>query len=275
MALMDIVGKLVKAPAHQVLGGPTRNKARALAPLHGSNQAQLAESLEKRLDAGLRSVSVPLILPPGPTKGRRFYRDVRRLLEQLRKVSEGKVDFVLDCGGQLSPAEATLLAQELETFHLLWLDEPCGTVQNAALAGVSEETVTPIGLGRGVYDNSEFQDYLRLGAVDVLRPDIRRWGVTPLRKVAALAETYYVAIAPRHSGGPIATAAALQVAAAIPNFYLVEIPLPLHDDDLQMRRQLAGNELENVKDGFLALPQGSGLGLQVNRDMLERYKVDL
>ena len=55
--------------------------------------------------------------------------------------------------------------------------------------------------------------------MDVLQPDVRRWGVTPLRKVAALAETYYVAIAPRHSGGPIATAAALQVAAAIPNFY--------------------------------------------------------
>ena len=79
MALIDIMGKLAKAPAHQVLGGPTRNKARALASLYGSNQTQLVESLKQRLDTGLRSVSVPLILPPGPTKGHRFYRDVRRV----------------------------------------------------------------------------------------------------------------------------------------------------------------------------------------------------
>jgi galactonate dehydratase len=140
---------------------------------------------------------------------------------------------------------------------------------------MSVETATPIGLGRRVEDNAEFQDLLRLSAVDVMRPDIRRWGVTAMRKLAALAETYYVALAPRHAGGPIATAAALQVAAAIPNFFLLEIPRPLHNEDLQMRRELAGAALENVADGFLSLPTGSGLGVEVDRDTLERYRVQI
>lgn len=275
MALMDVLGKLSNAPTYEFLGGPTRTKARALTSLRGADEAQLIESLNRSMQAGFRAVSVPLVIPPGPTRGRRFYHDVRRLLERLRGVGKEQVDFVLDCGGQLTPAEATSLAIELESFHLLWLDEPCPRVQNTALAGVSAETATPVGLGHEIDDSSEFQELLRLDAVDVLRPDIRRWGITQLRKAAALGETYYVAIAPRNSGGPIATAASLQVAAAIPNFFLLEIPFPSDEEGLEMRRELAGEDLETVKEGFVALPRGPGLGLTINRQALDRYRVNL
>ena len=275
MALMDIMGKLTNAPTHQVLGGPTRNKARALAPLHGTTQLELVESLRQARECGFRSVSVPLPRSSRRTLGRRFYRDIRKLLEHLRDASDGQVDFVLNGGGQLTPAEATLLARELESFHLLWLDEPCGAIQNAALSGVSAETSTPIGLGRNVCDNFTFQDLLRSDAVDVIRPNILQWGVTSMRKAAALAETYYVAVAPTNSGGPIATAAALQVAAAIPNFFVLEIPLPANNADSQFRQLVAGADLEKVHDGFLSLPREPGLGVNVNSELTNRYKIEL
>ncbi|MBI3467338.1 MAG: mandelate racemase/muconate lactonizing enzyme family protein [Planctomycetes bacterium] len=275
MALLDVLGKLSNAPAYQFLGGPTRNKARAIAALRGTEEPQLIESLSRCIQAGFRCVSIPLIQPAGVARGRLSDQSIRRLLERLREAGRQEVDFVLDCGGRLTPAEAASLARELESFHLLWLDEPCRRDQDHALAAVSSESATPIGWGRDIEDNSEFQDLLRMDAVDVLRPDVRRWGISPLRKAAALAETYYVAIAPHNAGGPIATAAALHVAASIPNFFLLEVPFPVDDADLAMRRELAGADLEAVQEGFLSLPSGPGLGVSVDRQALERYRVTL
>jgi galactonate dehydratase len=275
MALMDILGKLSRAPVYELFGGPTRNKARALASLRGTTEQQLFESLQRSIQAGFRCVSVPLVLPTGAREGRGAYQPVRRLLERMREASKVEMDLVLDCGGRLSAAEATRLAQELETFHLLWLDEPCREFSHGVLAGVSAETVTPIGLGRDVENKAEFQDLLRAEAIDVLRPDIRRWGITELRKAAALAETYYVALAPRNSGGPIATAAALHLAASIPNFFLLEFPLPFAEEDLKVRSELSGADLETVQDGFVPLPRGPGLGVTVDRAALDRYRVKI
>ena len=272
MALHDVMGRLTNAPTHEVLGGPTRNKVRVMTPLHGSTDEQLIGSLERSIAAGYRTVSVPLLMPPGKASGQPFYDRVRQLLERMREVGGGEVDFALDCHGQLTPAEATSLGQTLEPFHLLWLDEPCHRVQLAALAGIAAETSTPLGLGLEVESNSEFQDLLRHDAIDLLRPDVQRWGISALRKVAALAETYYVALAVRNTGGPIASAAALQLAAAIPNLFAVEVPLPANDEDLAMRRGLAGSEFESVKDGFVALPTEPGLGLHMSRDLLQQFR---
>jgi galactonate dehydratase len=272
MALIDILGKTAGAPAYEVLGGPTREKARALAPLAGGSDAELMVSLERARQAGFRAVSVPLTLPSGPVRGRSFFAEIRQLLERMRAAAGEEVDFVLDCGGRTSPAEAESLAAELESFHVLWLDEPTAQRQQQSLGALAAATTTPLGWGRDVMANSEFQDLLRLDAIDVLRPEIGTCGVTQIRKAAALAETYYVAVAPAHRGGPIATAAALQVAASIPNFFIQEVPLPADDADLEMRRELAGN-LEQIAGGFLALPRGPGLGIAVNEEALEKYRL--
>jgi galactonate dehydratase len=105
----------------------------------------------------------------------------------------------------------------------------------------------------------------------VARPDILHFGITGSRRIAALAETYYVAVAPRHEGGPIATAAALHLAASLPNFFIQHIPLPAAAEDRAMRAQIAGGDLERVKDGFASLPNGPGLGVTVNEAVLEKY----
>jgi hypothetical protein len=93
------------------------------------------------------------------------------------------------------------------------------------------------------------------------------------RRIAALAETYYVAVAPRHEGGPIATAAALHVAASLPNFFIQHIPLAAGEEDRSLRAQLAGADLERVRNGFASLPSGPGLGITVNEAALERFHV--
>ena len=119
---------------------------------------------------------------------------------------------------------------------------------------------------------SVYQDLLREGIVDVLRPSIQRDGISGIRRIAAMAETYYVAVAPNHDGGPIGTAAALQLAAALPNFFIQNIPSPADDRDRKMRAELVSQPIETVRDGYLSLPNTPGLGITVNESALEKYK---
>ena len=89
--------------------------------------------------------------------------------------------------------------------------------------------------------------------------------------MAALAEPYYVAIAPRHNGGPVGTAAAIHLAASIPNFFIQQVPLPTAEEDRAMRREIVSLAIENNQGGFLELTKSPGLGITVNEAALEKY----
>lgn len=271
VASLDLIGKFSNAPVYQVLGGPTRYKARALAPLNGTSDASLLVSMKRAQAAGFRAVSVPLPPSVASNQGRGFVLAARKRLEALREAGGGMIELVLDAAGVLSPGDAANLASEFETFHLLWLDEPCGAVQMGTLRRLAEEKVTPIGFGRRIDEGGPFQDLLSEDAIDVLRPDVGLNGVTQIRRMAAIAETYYVAVAPFHDGGPVSTAAALHLAAAIPNFYIQQIPLPEAEEDRRMRAECTDGSVEVVTDGFAALPTGPGLGITVNERVLEKY----
>lgn len=265
MACLDITGKLAKAPLYEVLGGPTRHKARAATTLPSD------DALPSVRAAGFRAALVPLPAPPYRNQGQGWVKGVRRRLEQLRQAAGDDFDFVLDCNGVLTPGDAQMLAKELETFHLLWLEEPCSMVNLQAAAKISAESVTPVGFGRHVSQNHQFQELLRLGAIDLLRPPLRL-GITQIRKAAALAETYYTAVAPFHRGGPVATAAGLQLAASLPNFFLQEVPWPAAEQDRRMRAELVTTPVESVLNGYFPLPTGPGLGITLNPDALQKYR---
>jgi galactonate dehydratase len=153
----------------------------------------------------------------------------------------------------------------------LWFDEPCPVTNLEAVRKISGERVTPLGFGRGISDAGVFQALLREGLVDVVRPDIAQWGISGARRIAVLAEAYYVAIAPHHDGGPVATAAAIHLAASVPNFFIQHVPLPSDPKDREMRAAIVSGGLETPRDGFLQIPTGPGLGIQVNELALEKY----
>lgn len=271
MALLDILGRRAGAPVYQVLGGPTRNKVRALAPIEGATGDELRRRAEEALKAGYKALSVPLPGVEARHSSQAFVLAVRKRLEELRATTGPGVDFLLDGAASLAPADASSIAAALERFHLLWLDEPCTPLNLSALRKISDETVTPVGCGRALERAAEFQDLLREGLIDMLRPDICLHGVSAIRRIAALAETYYIAVAPFHSGGPIATAAAIHLAASLPNFFIQQIPLPADPKDRAMRAELTSGSIETPRDGFLPLLTGPGLGLRVDEEALKRY----
>lgn len=265
MAQLDLLARHTKAPLHQVLGGPTRNKVRAMALLEGS------AALERAQGSGFRAFVVPAPKGAWRNAGKAYVQEVATLMQRMRRAGGPAADFVLDGGGRLVPGDAQSIAAELEPIHLLWFDEPCAVSNLGAVRKISSETVTPLGFGRTLGAAGEFHDLLREECADILRPDLAVHGISQVRRIAAIAETCYTAVAPYHNGGPIATAAALHLAATLPNFFIQQIPTSPDANDQEMRKAIAG-EIENVRDGFAALPTEPGLGIQVNESALERYQ---
>jgi galactonate dehydratase len=273
IALMDLLGKTAKAPLYEALGGPTRTKARAMAVVAGGSTGEIRDAVMQAKAQGHRAFSIPLRMPAGMERGRSFYVQVRQMLDDLRAAAGEACDFVLDCGGQPTPGEALSIADRVEDFHLLWMDEPCNEVSAAARASISAVTVTPMGFGRNATRNSEFQNLLRENAIDVLRPDLTRNGVTNAKKAAAIGETYYVALCPFNRGGPIATAAGIHLAAALPNSFIQETPFSFDETDRRMRRDIAGGWDESPEEGWFKLLDGHGLGLAVDEAAIQKYVV--
>lgn len=261
LALLDVVGKATKAPVYRLLGGPTRNKARVLASVEPNG-------LEPAWNAGFRAFAVRIPTPSARNQGKAYQLAVKELADRIRQRGG---DFVLEGGGALTPGDAASTAATLETLHPLWFDEPCFISNQRTISKISDECVTPLGFGRGVTNAGVFQQLLRDGMVDVVRPELSIHGITGCRRIAALAEPYYVAVAPHHDGGPVATAAALHLAASLPNFFIQQMPNVTAEEDRRMRAELAGIDLEHVRDGFASLPSGAGLGVTVNETALEKY----
>jgi galactonate dehydratase len=272
VACLDILGKATRASVYEILGGPTRHKVRAMAVLAERPDGELRASVLAAKQEGFRAFSVPLTMPSGKERGRRFYTGIRSTLDGLRGAAGEECDFVLDCAGRTSPGEALSIADRLAGFHLLWMDEPCGELSATAQASISKGSAMPAGFGRGFTDVARFQDLLREDAVDVLRPALATHGLTAVRKAAAIAETYYVAVAPFHRGGPIGTAAGVHVCAALPNSFVQERPFSTNPADRQFRAAISGWD-EKPTDGFFPLTGRPGLGLAVDERALDAHTV--
>lgn len=271
MAMLDVLGKFTNAPAYQVLGGPTRNQARALARIEANSDDAVAAAVRQARAAGHRAFLIPVPAVHSTNHSATLVNATVRRLDRARSAAGEACDFVLDAAGKLTPGDAATLAAAFERLHLLWFDEPCPLSNLSAAAKIAGENVTPVGFGQFTAEAGVFQDLLRSDAVDVVRPDLSRHGITQVRRIAALAETYYVAVAPYHNGGPIATAAALNLAASLPNFFIQDVPYPAAEEDRRMRARLAGEATEAVNDGFLQLPRAPGLGVAVNESALTAF----
>jgi galactonate dehydratase len=271
VAALDILARLAQAPLYQLLGGPTRNKVRVFTSLVGARDDELVAALERSKAAGHRTFAFPAHQAPFRNSGQALVLAIRQRAEALRAAGGDGCDLILLGSGRLAPGDAAALATALERTYLLWFDEPCNTASLGALRKLADENVIPIGLGAGAADASYFQNLLREDAVDVIRPDLAVHGITGVRKIAALAEVYYVAVAPGHNAGPVTTAAALHLAASLPNFFIQHIPDPDAVQDREMRTSLTGGAGEAVQDGYVPLRNVPGLGVTIRPDALRKY----
>src|SRR5262245_19807471 len=197
---------------------------------------------------------------------RALLRSTVARVEAVRDAVGVDVDLMLDNHGQLAPGDAIELGRALAPFGLLFFEEPVPPDTPEALARVSAAQL-PLRLAtfERLFNKWDYRPVLQAGLVYVAQPDIcHAGGFTELRKIAAMAEASYIKIAPHNPNGPVATMASVHLAAAIPNFLILEMAQQALRDDVQ-RQALT------IDKGWAELPQRPGLGIELNDSVIAAH----
>ncbi len=261
-ALWDIKGKFFGVPVYKLLGGPTRNRVRTYAHMGGSTLNELIENAKKSVEEGFTVFKTgPTDGPVRPLDTSEFMDKVIHKIGSIREALPAHVDLAVDFHGRFTPAMSIRLIKELEQFRLLFVEEPVQCENVDALVTVARSTVIPIATGERLFTRWGFREILEKQAAAILQPDIcHAGGITEVRKIAAMAETYYCQIAPHNPLGPISLAAGLQVAASIPNFLCQE---QVHLGEGYIKQPF------KIRDGHIDLPTAPGLGIEVDEDFVK------
>ena len=204
------------------------------------------------------SVKETEYLPPD------VFERIREFLVAAREAGGPALGIAVDCHGRLSPKAAITLCRRVEDLDLLFLEEPIPPEHPEALAEVRRATTVPIAAGERWATIHGVREFLERRSVDVLQCDlVNCGGITGMRKIAALAEAQYVGLAPHNPNGPVATAMNLHLAAAIPNFLILETVGSCDDD--RLFGELTSPPLVR-RDGHGCLPTGPGYGISLRHD---------
>jgi galactonate dehydratase len=268
-AMLDLVSRARSVPIYQYLGGPVRYKARILAHLEGKTAAESAPSLERAKRQGFQAFTTAAPQRDAMIPLRTYIDVVRKHMTDMQALAGASAEWVLDGEGAMTPGDAASVAVALEPLHSVWFDEPTGVITQDALSKIVDESVMPIGLGRTITDIVGFQRLLASGSVNIVRPDLGLNSLIKIKRVAAIAETHYVAIAPFHNGGPVGALAGIHLNAALIHAYAQQIPVPASDRDAAMRAEITSGLKETGDKGFFALINRPGLGFDVNERALD------
>jgi galactonate dehydratase len=259
-ALWDLTGKWLNAPVHQLLGGAVRDRIRVYGHLDGETWGDYVESGRRNLRKGFTALKTTPFNAVRFMESPKFVDEVVNRVAALREAVGPALDLALDFHGRVSPAMAVRLCRALEPFHLFFVEEPCLPENVDALAEIARKTSIPIAAGERLFTRWGFREVLEKRAAAILQPDVSHCGgIFELRKIAALAETGYAAVAPHCPLGPIALAASLQADACTPNF-LCQEQVCLGEGYLKQPFVLQA--------GHLAVPTGPGLGIEVDEAAL-------
>ena len=256
MALWDIKGKALGVPVYELLGGPTRRRIRVYA------HANTPEKIRRFRRQGFTAfkTGVHKDRPARIVESPAFVRKVADHFASLREAGGDAVDIGIDFHGAISPQTAKLLIRALEPYQPMFIEEPVACQNVDVLADIARGTHLPIATGERIFTKWGFREILEKRAASILQPDLcHAGGITEVRLIAGMAEAYYAAIAPHNPLGPISLAAGLQLAAAIPNF-LCQEQVSLGDGYLKQPFR--------VRDGYVDLPRGPGLGIELDEDAL-------
>lgn len=264
-ALWDILGKSLGAPVHQLLGGAVRDEVRVYGWIGGDEPTAVAESAAQQVEAGLTAVKMNASGRIGRLPTRAETDGVVSRVAAVREVLGDSRDVAVDFHGRFGVAAARQVLPRLAPLHPLFVEEPVLPEYLHRLGDVVAASEVPIACGERLYSRTDVLPALTAG-IAVVQPDLSHaGGISEVRRIAALAETFDVLLAPHCPLGPIALAASLQVALATPNFLIQEQSIGIHyNTDAEL--------LDYVLDRApFAFPHGSiqrwekpGLGVEID-----------
>jgi galactonate dehydratase len=261
-ALWDLKGRSLNLPVWEMLGGRVRDKIRAYAWIGGDRPSEIADAAKARRDQGFSAVKMNATPEMDWIGTPKLFDEV---VDRVKAAQEAGVDVGLDFHGRVHRPLAKQLAKVLEPLGLLFIEEPLLSENPEGLRQIAAVTSIPIALGERLFSRWDFKPFFETGAVDIIQPDLSHaGGILEVRKIAAMAEAYDIAVAPHCPLGPLALASCLQIAACSPNVAIQEMSLGIHYNVGADLFSYCRDKQQLTPDGgYLAIPTGPGLGIDI------------
>jgi len=279
IALWDLVGKALGQPVYQLLGGKFRDRIRLYCDCHAGKDdspESYAERAKEVVALGFKALKFDVddyksdyrydrwnwTAPPG---------EIRQMVERVAAVREAigpDIEMAIDMHGRYDTQSGIRVAHAMEPFNLMWLEEPVPPENIAAMREVKRNSPVPICAGENVYLRWGFRDILEQQACDIIMPDIPKCGgLSECRKIANMAETYYIPFAPHNVCGPLGSMASAHVCASVPNFQILE----WHWVDRPHWNDLAITDQPVIQDGAIVLTDRPGIGIEFNEEAAKKF----
>jgi galactonate dehydratase len=275
-ACWDILGKSLDRPVYKLLGGEVRERVRMYTHLGGGDMkavyetfdpAPLIDLAQQVIARGYTAVKVVCVPYSEPLMGVRYVKKFAQAIEKLRAAVGDSVDIMIDFHGRAYPAMAIEYINAVAEFQPYFCEEPVPPENVAALREVRRAVRVPIATGERLVTRHQFREIFEQQACHVIQPDLCHCGgLLEGKKIAAMAETYYLGVAPHNPLGPVANAAALHFALSTPNFLIQEDMLT----DVPWRWDVVKHALE-TRDGYWLKTEQPGLGVEVNEAQAAKH----
>jgi L-alanine-DL-glutamate epimerase and related enzymes of enolase superfamily len=288
IACWDIIGKEAGKPVHKLLGGRVHEGLRSytyLYPAAGSvvpaeiagtrnvynDPDMAAEAALACVEEGFSAVKFD---PAGPYRIHGGHQPLladidlsARMVKAVRAAVGTRADILFGTHGQFTAAGAIRMARAIEPADPLWFEEPVPPDQFAAMAEVARATSIPVAAGERLTTRYEFARLIEARAAAILQPNLGRCGgILEGKKIAAMAETHSIQIAPHCYCGPIVAAANIQLAASLPNFLILEA-IKTFDG---FHAEVLKRKIE-WQDGFVVPSDEPGLGVELDEDVCDAH----
>ncbi|CAM5762194.1 galactonate dehydratase [Labrys miyagiensis] len=266
MALWDIRGKIHARSVGMLLGGPVRDRVKAYANLGLSTSPQeFRDRVEIALAMGFKAVKIYPLPNVAPTEGRAAIRQIVACCEAVRDALGDDLDFAIDMHGKPSASLAIAIEAAVRHTSPLWIEEPVPAEANESLERLAQHSATPIAVGERLFTRWPFRAILENEWAGIIQPDVANaGGISELVRIASLAEMYGVTFAPHNPNGPVQAAASLALSAYAQNFAMLET----RHTNLEWTARLCSYVPRVDRDGYLALPEGPGLGVEIDEAFL-------
>ena len=269
-ALWDIKGKKFGAPVYQLMGGKCRDKMRVYSWIGGDRPSDVGNAAKEKMAEGFTAIKM------NATEELQMidsYNKIDEVLERVAAIREacGKyLGIAIDFHGRVHKPMAKVLAKKLEEFEPMFIEEPVLCENMEVFKEIAACSNIPIATGERLFSKWDFKRLLREGGVDIVQPDLSHaGGITEVKKIASMAESYDIALAPHCPLGPIALSACLNVDATSYNAVIQEQSIGIHYNVGKSVLDYVNNKDDfKFTDGFVALPKLAGLGIDVNKELV-------
>ena len=266
MALWDIKGRALGVPVHQLLGGPVRDRIRSYCWIGGDRPAQLIAGAIAMRDQGYDAVKFNICEELQIVDTYAKVDGIIKRLFDLRAAVGNTMDLAFDFHGRVHMPMARVLLRELEPLRPIFVEDAVVSAMVPEMADLARATSIPLCIGERLHSRYDFKRVFELRAAQVINPDTAHvGGISEMVRIGHWAEAYDVAFAPHCPLGPIALAACLQVDAVCHNAFIQEQSLGIHyNQGGDLTDYLLPGHGFTLDAGHLAIPQGPGLGIEVD-----------